>query len=301
MKSSSYFWGVLLIFCGLFLFAMQFEWIVLELSFAKYLWPLVIVFIGISLFNIPQYAKNTLAGLSGAILAFFLIGLFTGSFCSNCDGDWSLSKLRLGGKGIYSSHSVIYLDEGTQTALLQFKGALGDVKIDKTTNNLIEMENDHEILDMDVSDTDSVNKLVIVNSLAGSSTENEPNTKLTLNPKIIWDMEFSSSAANVEADLRDYRVRKIDVSSAISNLDMKIGRKRDTVNIDIESSISDISIEVPKDFACRINSKTALSDADFKGFTRSGDTYETENFNKTNRVIFINIESGLSSIKVRRR
>lgn len=300
MKSSSIFWGVFLIVAGAFFFVMQLDAFSIDYTYSKYLWPLIIVFIGISMFKIPIFLKNILAGLSGAILAFFIFGLFNHSWCfDDCD-NWHFGRSD-SERYVNNVQESITLDSTTTSAFLAVNGAIGGFTFSDTTSDLIYCNSNFTRSESDISDESPTRKIIRIDfDIARKVSKRKANSEVYLNPNIIWDIEFSAAATKVDADLSKYKVKTLDFSSAISSMDIRIGKRQDSVTINISSALSDLNISIPKEFACRISSDNALSKFDIDSFTQNGEFYTTENYGKAERVIFINLESGLSKIKVER-
>jgi hypothetical protein len=86
-----------------------------------------------------------------------------------------------------------------------------------------------------------------------------------------------------------------------ASLKLKLGEMHDTVNVRIEGGASSIRIYIPKNSGCEIKSDMGLSSKDFEEFINIGDdTYRTPNYDSAVKKIFIVLDGGVSSVKVKR-
>jgi len=296
MKTSSIFLGVFFVLVGLLLLVLQLDLLTIELEFAKYLWPLVIIFIGISMFNLPKSIKFLLSGLSAAILALFIFGLF--SSCKSCSSElWDNIAL-----DEYSETVLMELDSNLQLSNLLLDGAAGNITIMGTTDKFFDLNNNFHRSNNRIEKIDSTSNNLYLDLLFSGENKNKASTKLKLNPDIVWNMNFNAAALNIDADLRMYNLRNFHCNSAATNLKLKIGEKSDTVNIVISSALSNLSIEIPKIFSAKLTGNKTLSNFNIEGFEESSQkgVYFTDNYGKTNQVVYIDLQADLSKVKFKR-
>ncbi|MBI5323909.1 MAG: hypothetical protein HZB41_01280, partial [Ignavibacteriae bacterium] len=83
IKTKSIFWGVFLIFLGIFFLMNELNMWNYDLSVIQYFWPLLLVIWGISILKIPGIAKKILASLAAILLALFIMSLVTHHWSCN--------------------------------------------------------------------------------------------------------------------------------------------------------------------------------------------------------------------------
>jgi hypothetical protein len=84
-------------------------------------------------------------------------------------------------------------------------------------------------------------------------------------------------------------------------LNVKFGDLSDVARLKIDAGASDMDILIPESVGCEINSDDALSSKNFKGFNKiNHNIYRTDNFDKSTKKIFIEIDCGVSSIDVKK-
>jgi hypothetical protein len=123
--------------------------------------------------------------------------------------------------------------------------------------------------------------------------------KLNTNPN--WKFYVNCGASKLEMDLTKLKTRYMEFDVGAAKVDLTVGSLSDSVNIFIDCGAAKFNLNLPKEASCRVFAKTALSQNSFPGFTHtdSGD-YISENYGKTNKHIYIEIEGALSSFKINR-
>ncbi|MEM4261160.1 MAG: DUF5668 domain-containing protein [Candidatus Woesearchaeota archaeon] len=307
MKPSKVFWGILLISLGILLLIFNFGDIPNYFNFVWYIWPLVFIFWGISLLNISLLIKQILAGLSGFIIALTIIGgLGTGyKFVSDSENSWEEEFSKFDKELIKSiGDSLLYykFDSSFAFTNLFIEGGAGHYRIKDTTNFWIRIISD------DFSENklicDSSNKLIKVNlsndyNFVKDRFDHKALIKLNINP--IWNIAVNVGAVLFECDLSEFKVNKLDIQTGASKIKIRIGNKFDSTHINLSSGLASFNIEIPNSSGCIIYSETGLTKEQFEDFIKiDKKTYQTSNFENSDKKIFINISSGLSSFKIKR-
>jgi hypothetical protein len=105
----------------------------------------------------------------------------------------------------------------------------------------------------------------------------------------------------MDLDLTDFVIRKVNIDGGASSIDLRLGKRSDMVEVDIESGASSITIDIPDEFACEVRTSTVLSSKSLDGFNKVGSgNYITENFSSEARNILINIDAAVSSLTINR-
>jgi len=132
----------------------------------------------------------------------------------------------------------------------------------------------------------------------GGNNENNI-ADIALNTKPEWEVNVEAGATDLNFDLSKYKLRELKLSGGAGQFVVKVGQPLESTNINVSTGASDVTIEVPENAACQIQSDTGLSSNTFDGFTKTSDGhYETANFGAAKNKIFIHISGGISDFKV---
>lgn len=125
------------------------------------------------------------------------------------------------------------------------------------------------------------------------------NIEVALNTAPLWDMDFDIGAAYAELDLSRYRTENIKFHSGASSVKLKLGNLSKYSRLNFDSGVSKVEISVPRSSGCQIKVDNHLSAKDFENFKKTGDkTYRTDNYQSAGSRIDIELEAGVSAIKV---
>jgi Domain of unknown function (DUF5668) len=132
----------------------------------------------------------------------------------------------------------------------------------------------------------------------GNGNENNiADISLNTNPE--WEINVEAGATDLNFDLSKYKLRELKLSGGAGQFVVKVGQPLESTNINVSTGASDVTIEVPENAACQIQSDTGLSSNTFDGFTKNGDGhYQTANFDAAKNKIYIHISGGISDFKV---
>ncbi|OKS87867.1 LiaI-LiaF-like domain-containing protein [Mucilaginibacter polytrichastri] len=198
---------------------------------------------------------------------------------------------------------------GTRIARLNLSGGGTTYNLSDTTNDLfaanVKEFSGRYTLKNHTDDSVSVVDFNMNNQHRKSFTwgDNKANTAtLKLNPNPLWDVNIKAGATSLDFDLAKFKVRSLVLSGGAASFSIKLGQPvENNTRVNISSGVSDITVSVPKDAACMINSSTGLSSNNFDGFSNNGDNeYKTPGFDAAKNKIYITISGGLSDFKVRR-
>lgn len=132
----------------------------------------------------------------------------------------------------------------------------------------------------------------------GSDNENNI-ADMSLNTKPEWEINVEAGATDLNFDLSKYKLRELKLSGGAGQFVVKVGQPLESTNINVSTGASDVTIEVPENAACQIQSDTGLSSNTFDGFNKNSDgQYQTANFEAAKNKIYIHISGGISDFKV---
>ena len=119
-----------------------------------------------------------------------------------------------------------------------------------------------------------------------------------LNTAPIWDIKIETGATDLNFDLSKFKVHDIALKGGAAQMVLKMGEPLEYSTITIETGASNVTINIPKDAACSIESSSGLSSTDFPGIKKEDGHYETDNFASAKNKYHIYIRGGVSDYKV---
>jgi hypothetical protein len=300
MKTKHLFWGMFLISIGFLIllrnyFNFDFQW-----GDIWKLWPLVLVLFGVYLMISNQVIKNILSVVTAFLLAFTLYASFSTMFglirndleFDFDDDDYDVST--------YSSE----FSNNIKTATLDVKAGAGSFLLSDTTDLLfsaiVEGRKSNYSLTSH-TDSEEADLLFEMESKKFLLGKNKNRVDLRLNSNPLWDLSFDIGAAAVDFDLTPYNIEKLDIQMGAASLKLKLGSINQESRVYIDAGASSIEIDIPEEVGCEIRAEVSLSSKNFTGFIKESEkVYRTENFSDAPKKILIDLQSGISSIKVNR-
>lgn len=311
MKSSRAFWGTLLLIIGVLGLLHNFFSVYVDWSTLWKFWPLILVLLGVTAFMKDSRYRWVIISAIGIIVGVVAFSVIQRG-CSNIDHIIHHEIGYIDDDDDGWSHDTVEqqfsedFDSLAQKAVFEFNAGAGSFMIDDTTSAYLDAEikssmgaytlDREQYEGIDYFDLSMRNKTV---RWKGGHFKNRVH--LSFNTEPVWDFRFDIGAASVDFDLSPYLVREIDIDAGAASMDLTLGNRSDTTFINIDTGASSLVLRVPRSSGCEIRSSSALSSRNFHGFDKSDeDTHRTENFDSSPNIIFIDIESGLSSITVKR-
>ncbi len=303
MKTSSIFWGTLFIVLGLLVLINNFSPINLDLGNLWQLWPVILVLFGISMLIKNKAGKSLIAGVAAIILAVII---FTSIKFSTdfIDNDF---EIVFDDNGEYNFSETEYtepFDSSISEAKLFLNGGAGSFNISSTTDEMIYVktvgvENNFNFT---TSKYDNVSKIKLnmkKTRFHFGKGKYKNKVDISLNENLLWDLNFDIGAAVIKLDLTKYMIENVDVNMGAASLEAKLGTLAERTNFYVDAGASKIDISVPEEIGCQIEIDAVLSSKNIKGFKyfESG-LYRTEGFNQAGKKIFIDISTGVSSVKI---
>jgi LiaI-LiaF-like transmembrane region len=309
MKTKHLFWGFLFITIGILILLNNITNFTLYwFDIWKY-WPFLLILIGISLLIKSTFIRGTIASIAAIIIGislfamlksgwgFFQNDVFSGMHHGITIKGWDDNDYK-------EKNFVEDFNNKIKTASLNLKAGEGSFRISDTTASLFaavaKEYGDNFSLS---SEIDSENaKLTFGNDkklfIFGRSKN---KVDISLNKKPVWNLNFDIGAASSEFDLRSFKIKDVDINTGAASLKIYLGDLEDTTNVEIDAGASSIEISVPENSGCELKADVTLSSKRFDRFNKIGDAlYRTENFDNASKKIFLKIDSGVSSVRIKR-
>ena len=304
MKPGRIFWGTLFIIIGILGMLANFFDVHLSWDALWKLWPLLLIFLGISAFLKDSKSKwIVVAGIG--LLAGIVIFSSVQKGCSSVDRiieyhDDDTAAI------IYEQKLSLPYDSSVAEAMFTFEGGAGRFELGDTTSAFAHA-NIHSSLSGYVLERrdDGPRTRVYLGMEDGSVSWEGPRMKnrvaIALNSGPAWDMDIDAGAAKIDFDLRPYIVRELTLETGAASAKIRLGSRADTCRVHVETGVSSLTLLVPEDVGAVIATESALSSRHLEGF-ESDDSgrYRSPNYETAEKKMFIDIESGLSSITIER-
>lgn len=308
MNHKKLIWGVILILIGILFIlkttgVLYFNW-----HHIIYLWPLLLVFWGISILpvkGLPKFLLSLLVVVAGIFIMYKYNGedwykdrnpwRYYYKEYRDKEPDWDRNENE-------KQNLIFPYDPEIQSAVLELDAAVGSFELKKTTTELIEVNNEGNIGKYSLTTHESDDKHIINLSMEKVSKQvikvkHKVDIKLNENP--LWEMDMNIGAANVDMDLSGFKTKNIKISGGASSIMLKTGDLYPQTTIDIDAAASSITIYVPAESGCRIQTSTVLSGRKMKDFKKTeNNDYVTDNFEDSDNKVFVIVDAAVSSIEV---
>jgi len=324
-RKSNIFWGATLIVLGFLFLGTNLDWFELNWTFRKIaqFWPIMLILAGVAAFF--SHKKSIYNATSALLIAFAIpLGIFT---CVDDgvkeikdeisdginididdfdDDDSSKSDTTKGNRN--KQYFAVEMTPEVKEATLRLGGGAAEFDLEESPNRLFEattflnFKNGYTLEE----ETNTENKVINFSMKNkdfnfGEEYKINNNVLLKLSTSPIWNIEMGIGAGELDFDFSNYKVKKLEVETGAASIDIKLGDKQDKVDIDIESGVASVKIKVPESVGCEIKMDGALNSKDFDNFEKIKDgVWQTKGFDKATKKIYLNVDSGLSSLKVDR-
>jgi hypothetical protein len=327
-RKSNIFWGAILIVLGFLFLGTNLDWFELNWTFRKIaqFWPIMLILAGVAAFF--SHKKSIYNATTALLIAFAIpLGIFT---CVDDgvkeikdeisdginididdfdDDDSSKSDTTKGNRN--KQYFAVEMTPEVKEATLRLGGGAAEFDLEESPNRLFEattflnFKNGYTLEE----ETNTENKVINFSMKDkkardfnfGEEYKINNNVLLKLSTSPIWNIEMGIGAGELDFDFSKYKVKKLEVETGAASIDIKLGDKQDKVDIDIESGVASVKIKVPESVGCEIKMDGALNSKDFDNFEKIKDgVWQTKGFDKATKKIYLNVDSGLSSLKVDR-
>lgn len=123
---------------------------------------------------------------------------------------------------------------------------------------------------------------------------------LGLTSEVPLDIRIESGAARATLDLRESRVRRLDIQTGASETRVVLPRNAGVTDVHAEHGAASLTFEIPPGVAARIRTRMALgsSHIDESRFPRSGDVYQSVDYASAANRVDLDIQGGVGSLRV---
>jgi len=126
---------------------------------------------------------------------------------------------------------------------------------------------------------------------------------------ITWDLKFSpgvpltfninASASTVNLDLKDLEIAGIDIEVNAGNVDLSLPDPGGTIPVTVKANAAHVVIDLPDGAAARIQGSANVGSLDIDSrFTKEGNDYFTQNYDRSTNRFELEVESNVGSIEI---
>jgi hypothetical protein len=294
MNKGRLFWGSFLLGLGALVLLDRSGTLVIEWGGIWAYWPVLLILIGISVLGGSGILGRVASVLTGLLAAALVVAFLN-------FGGWHGDERE--GKDAVLTEAM---RAGTTRAAFSLDAGVGTFMIGGSGGPLMEARIDSDpwtySVDRDSSeDQDQVRLWMDHHDGTTWGWKVRNTVKIGLNPSPAWDINVDAGAARVDADLRNLAVEQLRLSSGASTIKVQLGARAEECTVMLETGVSSVRIYVPESVGCDVRIEAPMSAKRLPGFEKRGDGwYETDNFATASRKIHLDIDAGVSSIRVLR-
>jgi len=297
--------GLIVIMFGLAFLARNAGWLPYDISVNwSLLWPIAVILIGLSLMS----GQGWVSMVIGAVVTLGVLLLIGSMFWRGPIGSW---PGMMGWRGDWqerrqTSDSVSYAiskESDAKRGEITIRGGAGRIIIQGGAERLVEGSLASNFAQVATSSK-------VVDGRQEASVEawgqggmmmggwrNDLSAAITKDIPV--DLVIDGGAASLELDLTRVVAESVKINTGASSVDLALGDKAINAKVDINAGASSVDIEVPKNVGVKAVLKSALTSVDLPGFEKLADgTYATKDFEKAERKVELNLELGVSSVRV---
>jgi len=294
--------GIWLVFIGGLTLLYNFKIIDFNFYAAIQMWPIILISIGISL--LLQNRKNAIPIIVLANL--LLCGLIFHRGLTSKETVWEnfevTSKTEKNAK-VQKMVSHPYSDQ-IKRAHLAINGGTSKLSLlaGQDSNKLIYSKTNfkNSSLSLDARGTENV-KLDLTTQIKNNNSDNQ-SAKIELNTNPVWDLEFNLGVAQIDGDLKKFKIKKLEINSGASTLSLYLPNPdQGKSKIEINTAASKIMLYIPKNTACKVEAQSFLSKNVYENIDVIEDEIrKTSNYDSAANKYDIEINGAANSLSILR-
>lgn len=303
--------GVTFIFIGLI-------WMFAKMGYLNFsiigaiadLWPLIFVVIGVNIIfrRVRYVGLITWIGFLTAIVAYGIYFSPQADWLDIHIGDnWDNETSNTISNVTAVSGSIpLAGNEQVKEANLELNLSAGNLNMGGADDNLIDYVLPKNFVDINqYTDGNSAKfefnerKNVHLSKLTGRGV----NYDFYLNKNVLWFIGVNVGAADSEMNFSQVPVRELEINGGAGDFDLELGDLQDKSDVSINMAAGDLKITVPEHVGVKIVNNGFISDNNFRdvGLVKVDDSYQTPDYNQAEKVIYIEISSAASDLKLIRK
>lgn len=292
MNKGRLFWGSLLLGLGVLVLLDRTGTVVIEWGSVRAWWPVLLILIGVSVMGgagTLGRVASVLTGIAAAALVVAFVNFGHGPRTVPGEKELVLSEAMVPGR----SSAEFSLDAGVGTFVISGGGdGLVGARIDADPWTY-SLERDS------AGERDRVHLWMNQQQMVTWGWKVRNSVEVDLNPEPAWGIDVDAGVARVDADLRALAVEQFRLSCGVSTVKVQLGSRAEECTAKIETGVSSVRIYIPESVGCDLRIDAPMSAKRLQGFEKRGDGwYETENIASATKKIHLEVDAGVSSIRV---
>lgn len=285
------FWGLLLILIGSLFLLDNFN--VIDVAFGNVwrLWPLLLVAAGASMLSLRGWLGVSIATALGACMLFFVLAVALG---------WLHPDSR--STATTKSVDIRQSSEQIRQASIMVSGGAGQIDIGSTnTVSLIKARLQSNFTQLSQQSTVRGDTQYVSITLDSGDSWWRGNYKndlfVTLNESLPMSLKVDAGASSIQGDLSRVTLKRLELDSGASDIDLKIGAKSDTTGVQIDVGMSSVTLSVPKTSGVSLRIDSGMSSKDTSGLREVSKGYfESDNYSTATHKVDIRGNIGMSNL-----
>jgi len=272
------------------------------------LWPLLLIVAGVNLiFRSSRFVSFIMWMLFIAVL--LLYGQFGGGTVNNVIGMDIVSEVAVrdeSWKTYQTASGNIDISEDVSLGTIDFDLGFGGVYIDSTSSSTLSYSVPEEITK--VYSRESGNSINVdfnqdEKLFFNWGSENNLDYRFDIPEDVEWDLNLNIGALDSEIDLSNLLVRSLDIDCGAGDIEITYGEKVSQVYTKIDCGATEIALNIPEGVGIEVNLDGLIIDNNFSnsGLSKISDSiYRSDNFEREDIKIFVEIDTGVGEVTLRR-
>lgn len=125
--------------------------------------------------------------------------------------------------------------------------------------------------------------------------------KIVLSRDVPLSLELETGASETRLELGDLKIDKLHLKTGASSTSLSLPSTAGFTQAMVECGAASVDIQIPQGVAARIRSRSGLSslNLDKSRFPRTGDTFQSADFDTASNKVDIDIQMGVGSVTIR--
>ncbi len=315
MNYRKLFWGMILIVLGTLFILRNLGVVWFNWHDIWQFWPVFIIIWGVSLLPIKALYRLLLS-FAAIVIGIILVnqygnrgpvfnwqdnGVHFYRHFDNDDDDDDDKTWRYSGE--VEGNKFETMDDAINYAEFNMQIGAGEFDLIGSTDKLVDCDftkaDLYRLKSKTITDRAIVDLSIIDHEWEGRDIRNKVTIRMNTAPE--WALDLDVGAADLNMDLRPFNVSKISLDGGASALEFTLGERADDVDIEIDAGAASITLHIPENMGCELNSESFMIGKSLEGFEKiSRGYYRTKNFNTADKKISVDLEAAISSFDIDR-
>ncbi|MDD3006221.1 MAG: DUF5668 domain-containing protein [Candidatus Pacebacteria bacterium] len=291
--------GLFIISSGIFLLGKSAGYISQDLNIDFFqFWPLLIIAVGLSFLD----TRRPLSFVIG-LLVFVAVAALVGTMVQNGISENGSTQRR---------STPIEIDKGADTNLakIDIKIDVGSLAVGGGAKKLVEgnFESDYAQLEKTSSVSDRTQNIELKSSGIPDQAwrsffgGGKSDLNLKLSSELSMELFFSLNVTDATIDLGEVTAKSVDIDSNVSDLELTLSDRQDSVDVKIKASVGQTKIVLPESSGVRVSLTSDISSQSLLGFEKISETeYRTSNYDTADKKIEMDLDIDVSNLEIVRR